>query len=419
MTRICTVLLATLLLCAAAQARPPLPELSPRLSEAARALAINPGAARAVFAELARHGLPLVEPDPEDAAFARVSFVYAAGPNASAVWLDSAVNAPWAAAMVSDYERDFLIPLYPLGGGLWGVTLRLPRETRAAYAFVTAREDAMPERRADSAAHSRLRGADGESVFALDRAPSQPWNAALPPERRETAQRLVIASAALGREVAVDVWTPEGDAPAHALILFGAFQWGVRAPAWETARRLTEAGLAPPLLVALIDELDDASALAAYADTGAFIAGELLPALRARWLLTEGAEAVTVAGASRRGLAAVIAAIERPDAVGAAISLSGSFYWAPQGEGFEWLARRVAALPAPGPARIHLAAGSMETVVTSTNHGHVMVETNRRLAHALSERGWRVSHAEFSGGHDLSQWRGALAEGLIAIYSAD
>ena len=100
------------------------------------------------------------------------------------------------------------------------------------------------------------------------------------------------------------------------------------------------------------------------------------------------------------------------------ISLSGSFYWAPEGEAAEWLGRDLR--PAgPRAPRFYLAAGQLEYVETSTNGGHVMLDVNRRFGTALTAAGYEAELAIFPGGHDIAGWRHALADGLVALLGED
>ncbi|MBX3729925.1 MAG: hypothetical protein KF858_12125 [Candidatus Sumerlaeia bacterium] len=65
---------------------------------------------------------------------------------------------------------------------------------------------------------------------------------------------------------------------------------------------------------------------------GAFLdalCDELLPMLRARWRVGDAAHDVALVGSSLGGLLAIEAAIRRPDAFGAAIAMSPSFWLAP------------------------------------------------------------------------------------------
>ncbi|HEV8369349.1 MAG TPA: hypothetical protein VGQ39_15445 [Pyrinomonadaceae bacterium] len=40
---------------------------------------------------------------------------------------------------------------------------------------------------------------------------------------------------------------------------------------------------------------------------------------------------------------------------------------------------------------------------------------NRRLRNVLKVKGYWVAYSEFAGGHEYLNWRGSLADGLIAL----
>lgn len=377
-------------------------------------LAERPHAVDETWRALTSDGLPIVEPHPSDPDLARVTFAIKTAPDIGEVRLDSVIAAPRAREPVADYIRDFTLPLGRIGGsGIWWLSVDVPREVEATYSFLVRETDGW-HRWSDPHNPRRLRGASAEAVLRLDRAPDMtplmPW----PERRRQEPDYLSLDSEALGRPVALQLYaTPGADPDSPLLILYDAFLWGVRAPAWEIAANLAASGAIPPLHVVLIDQLDAESAMHRYDDQTRFLADELLPFLYARGVRPPP-RVTLVAGASRRGLAASRAVLERPQRFGGALSLSGSYYWAPEGEAAEWLRREV---PPAGPdaPRFHLAAGQLEYVETTTNGGHVMLETNRRFRDALDTAGYEAELRIFPGGHDIAGWRHALADGLVAL----
>jgi enterochelin esterase-like enzyme len=386
-----------------------------RLDDAGRVLADRQWAVEEAWRVLAEPGLPLIEPHPHDAALARVTFAYRGDPTITGVRLDSVINAPEAAPIVTDYSRDFTLPLRRLSDSMiWTLTVDVPRDVQASYSFLVE-SDIGVHRRTDTANRRRLRGLDGANLLVLDQVgnPSAWWP--VPERQARPLTGMALQSEALDRTVLLQAFlAPDAEADAPVLIVYDAFLWGVRAPAWEIVHNLSRDGLIPSTHVVLIDQLDRESARTAYADQAAFVADELLPFLREEAGIAVPAAEIVVAGASRRGLSAVISALERPDAVTAALSLSGSFYWAPDGERPEWLLRQLTPSLTP-TARFYIAAGSLEYVRTSTNRGHVMLDTNRRFARALSDAGYQAELDVFAGGHDVAAWRAALAEGLVAL----
>ncbi len=389
------------------------------LAEIEALLTAQPGAVEQAWTALASGGLPRVEAIADDAQQRRVTFLYKAGGDVTAVRLTSAINAPCVTMPVEDFVRDYTLPLRRLGGSrIWALSLDVPREVQASYSFLVTGPTGT-DRVTDPGNRRRLRGSSGEAILILDRAGDLSAQAPVPQGWLPEAETREFASTALGRPVSVEIQpAAAGTAQSPVLILYDAFNWGERAPAREIVHNLAMAGRVPPMHVVLIDQLDEASEHGAYADQAIFIADELLPWLRQEFGFRLARTDVLLGGASRRGLSAAITALARPDAIGAVVSLSGSFYWAPPGEAPEWLMRQLGDAPDEAP-RFQLAAGSLEYIATSTNQGHTMLDANRNMTGALVAAGYRVDYVAFSGGHDIAAWRLALAESLTALYASE
>ncbi|GAA2013199.1 enterochelin esterase domain-containing protein [Microbacterium ulmi] len=130
---------------------------------------------------------------------------------------------------------------------------------------------------------------------------------------------------------------------------------------------------------------------------------QILPAVEAATGIRLGPDAVVAAGESFGGLAAAGLAVRRPDLVATAIAQSGSYHY---GEGRPLRGDAVE----PGDLVARLLRGRA--------HGHVVVQAgveeetlaplSRTFAETADAAGMRISHEEWSGGHDFAWWSDAL-----------
>ena len=90
------------------------------------------------------------------------------------------------------------------------------------------------------------------------------------------------------------------------------------------------------------------------------------------------------------------------------ISLSGSFWWKPDGEKEgEWHTRLVTSTSTL-PLRFYLEVGLMESY-------SMQIAPNRHMRDALIAKGCGLRYAEFDGGHSFLTWSGGMATGLVFL----
>lgn len=404
----------------------------------------SPAAAAALLAEAYERGGPLVDPlpgvtDRRGVPCSRVTFLYQA-PGAGSVSIDTHLNT---ARPCEPMER---VP----ATDLWWAVRRAADDVRVVYRYcaddpllewdftATADESlqaAVEERfsraRGDPANPDRIR-VDGPrwdappehwlSVLTLSRTPPDPWHQPRPGVPSGSVVPHRIESRGLGNERGLSVYLPPGyrpdGGPYPLVVLLDGRELHRVVDAPTIVDNLLAEGSIPPPVLAMVENPDELSRLREYACNAAFgdfLAGELLPWLRSHYGgLAPEAKSVVVGGMSFGGLAGAHAGWAHPDAFGAVLSMSGSFWYAPDGEGeLEWLTRQVAAGERL-PMRWWLSVGTLERQVME-EAGVSMVASNRHLRTVLQVKGCEVHYSEYSGGHDFAGWRAALPTALVDL----
>ena len=241
------------------------------------------------------------------------------------------------------------------------------------------------------------------STFALDQATPRRWASPRPGVRRGVVTETRMSSVALGNERRVWHWRSAGaEEDAALLVLLDGRDWNEAVPVFPTLDNLVAEGLLPPLVAVLPDSIDFATRARELPCSGVFadyLADELVPWAREQTGATADPRRTAIAGKSYGGLASVFAGLRRPDVFGRVIAQSGSFWWAPPGEGTEWLLQQVSQA-VELPVRFCLDVGLQE--------GDWMIPQTQRLAAALTERAEDVWYREYNGGHDLTCWLAEL-----------
>ncbi len=180
---------------------------------------------------------------------------------------------------------------------------------------------------------------------------------------------------------------------------------------------LVEAGRIPPMVTVFVSSVDNVVRARELPDSDAFadfMADELLPFVIDRTGLRPRGDRTILSGSSFGGLGSTTIALKRPEKFGAVLSVSGSYWWSPQGapEGQNTIAHRVATSE-PKKVRFYLSAGLFEA---SRGDGFASIlEPNRYLSDVLTAKGYEVKRAEFPTAHDMFAWREILPQGLIHL----
>ncbi|RJK98063.1 alpha/beta hydrolase-fold protein [Vallicoccus soli] len=294
------------------------------------------------------------------------------------------------------------LDLAPADGG-WELALDLPADVdRVEYLFVATGPDGGTEHLLDPANPRRVGGAFGDhSVLELPGYAPPPWLGVDAPE----GTREPLAAGGVDGQL----WASAGlagDAPAPLVVAHDG-------PEYDDLAALTRclAGLGRPVRAALLapgPRDERYSADPAYAD---LLAGEVLPALRARVPVT----GVLGLGASLGGLAWLHAQRRHPGVADALLLQSATFFHRrldPQEAGFARFGRIarfveevLAARTAPRPVPTVLTCGRREENLAN----------NRAVAQALARQGYGARLVEVADVHNYTAWRDALQPHLGAL----
>jgi enterochelin esterase-like enzyme len=381
----------------------------------------NQGAVDRWWTEL-KGNAPIVEPYPGDPKDALVTFVLRS-------------KSPYVSLIGGPDFREK--PLVRIGDSdVWYLTARMPGDARFDYAFLATdgppdyhvpfRKGADPgerfaRRQPDP---NNPRGHNGMSRTELPGAAPQPWIAVKPDVPKGKITELKLDSAKLKESRRVGIYTPAGYDPKRSYPLVTAFDgeaYGLepepQIPLPTILDNLIAAKAIPPVVAALV-----ASGATRNRDLpgsevfSAFLAEELVPRLRADYHAGRTPAQTVVTGSSFGGLCAAYTALHHAGVFGNVLSNSGSYQYvlgsidndvAGTVEG-GWLIRDFARSPKL-PIRFYLDTGLFEMS---------LLDSNRRMRDVLVAKGYPVTYAEFSGGHDYWIWRGTIADGLIALLRA-
>lgn len=390
--------------------------LSPRIA----ALAAG-GDADAFWRAVAAEGTPMVEPADNDEAIvtflwrgARRNVRLFGGPSSDHEWLDRLAGTDiW---FKSFRVPDSLRLSYRLAPDVPDV----PGDARARRVAILATAQMDPLNRHPWPADAPDRF-DQDATVVLRNAPAQPGT---PPAAQADPQirRLAFDSRILGNSREITLSYPRDMDPADPDIVLALILDGERAIRRMDAPRmldtLTRQGALPPVVAVLIPSIDSQTRSRELPGNPLFaqaLADELLPRVAAVAGIRPDPARTVLAGASYGGLAAATVALARPDAFGNALAMSGSFWWAPEGTVADGVPHVAAAFAGRDrlPIRFFLSAGLFETGRGGTAG---ILETSRQLRDVLRLAGYEVAWREYAGGHDDLVWRGALADGLIALF---
>lgn len=174
-----------------------------------------------------------------------------------------------------------------------------------------------------------------------------------------------------------------------------------------------EEGKLAPMMILFVDSIDSdrrSVELPPNPDFYRFLADELFVWLEKEKGIHISAEETIVSGSSYGGLASSWVAFNRPDRFGKVLSMSGSYWWAPENEEPEWLIRQFEQADKK-PLQFFLEAGLFE----SRGDKGGILNNNRHLKQVLEQKGYPVQSLEMASGHDYISWCETLYLGAKAL----
>jgi enterochelin esterase family protein len=433
----------------AARLAPPKPAVESQRIQALRASVKHAerDGVNAFWEEIQKTGAPLIEPIAGDRENMAVTFVWKGTPythNVLVLWLPYVGVAPDEFLMTRLGETD-----------VWYKTIKVDRKMRLAYTLApnatrlhplslgidadgitmiaaAARPDPLnPKRwRVDpgsvDAAEYR-----GNSVLEMPDAPPQPWIAQRPGVPAGRVEKHRFKSSALNNEREIAIYLPPQYSP-HAepyplVVLFDEDAYLSLVPTPTILDNLISERRIPPVVALLIGNAPGDARdreLACNPEFTRVLVAELLPWVHRQYNFTSDPRLTVVGGSSRGGFASACAALWHPETFGNVLAQSGSFHVIPSSSGDNadsgsepnWLARQFISSPKK-PLRFYLEAGSAE--FNATGGADAILFCTRTLRDVLRAKGYEVHFQQFEGGHDYLNWRGTLADGLIALMGGD
>jgi len=406
--------------------------LSPRLAALQdRLKSGDRGALDSFWKEIEQHGAPIIEPATDSDREMLVTMLWRAREETTNIFVFRLgdVSKPMVRLLDTDlWYKTFRLQkgarfVYQLAANLpdpktWQGIIRFARDLRNdplnPFQFAARSNEFNPYE------------VDFFSAVELPSAEPQLWTVAQRTVPTGRVQRDKFASKVLGNERPIWIYTPHGYAankkPYGLLVLTDGGAYVNTARVATTLDNLIAAGLIPPLVAVMVDNPDRFRELSCNSKYADFLAQEIVPWARANYHATDRPEQTIIGGASLGGLQAAFVGLKHSEVFGNVLSQSGAFDWKPDSEKvWEWLKRQFAASP-PLPLHFSLEAGSLEGTwwwrflpQRDPLPQPPLLMTNRNLRDTLQSKGYAVHYTEFNGNHGFLNWRGTLANHLIAL----
>jgi len=392
---------------------------SPTMFELWKNARSDVGAVDKLLSDRAGKG-PIIEEFPGDKEMSLVTFLYKGDPDTLSVTLNGGPDGAVGGSPLDKFKDT----------NLFYRSVPIPKDARFGYMFtVVKRHLAGPDHSVDTREANAI--ADPlnpnayyeKSTLTLPEAPAQPYSDPVDSVAKGVVKSTSLKSAILGEDRHVYVYTPadyDGKQPCELVIAFDGERWGgvadqIRVPVPTLLDNLQAQHKIPPTVAILVDAMGlrnrDLTCNKPFAD---FVAQELTPWARKTLNIKPGAEHVTVAGSSFGGTCSAYCGLTHSETIGNVVAMSGVYTIAPgwqtsnqpyRGEGTIIDGYRKSKRL---PLRFYIDVGRFDFLP-------VFYTSARELRDILTLKGNPVTYEEFDGGHDPLQWRGALANGFIAV----
>jgi len=303
-----------------------------------------------------------------------------------------------------------------LPGGLWEGTFSRPPVDRFEYRFEIGRRGSEHELVLDPANPLRAPGAFGErSVIEFPDYEPPAWLSAEPPAGH--TEEIEVRSARLGDVQTTLVWSAAGTDPRTPLPLLVALD-GLEFARFSGLLGMLDAmvasGALPPMRAALCQPTRRGEEYTASRDFPAYLASELIPAVRRVGAVTPERRLRAGLGASLGGLALLHAHRKSPGLFGALLLQSSSFFQmtdqhppAPIERLERFVEEVIGTTSWSDPIPVTMTCGTVEQ----------NLENNRRCAAALAAQGYPATLHEVRDAHNWIAWRDAWTPHLVDLLS--
>lgn len=295
--------------------------------------------------------------------------------------------------------------------GLWTHSVELPRDAYIEYAYFSATDGGarLPDPLNPHATSNGM-GADNFFFYMPDAGPTpliEPQDGVA----RGTLSHHTLESGWLLANGRRSVWLyqPPVKEPAALVVVFDGWDYLQRGLLAEIADNLIAQGRITPIALAFADHGGPARGVEYLCSeaTLRFVVDMVLPLAQAQLNLLDIRQtpgAFGVLGASAGGRMALFTGLMCPELFGHVLSQSGAFGTGDHESVLFPLVRH-------GPVRplkLWLDCGRYES----------LLDANRQMHTALTERGYDVTYREYNAGHNVPAWRNDVWRGLEQLYGA-